>query len=256
MNTHHSQTHPRFQKALLTKYGTNIIHQRNPYIIAWWSAALPGFGHILLGKHLRGIILFMWEILVNTQSNINIAIVHSFTGDWSKAGQILDKQWMLLYIPVYLFSIWDSYRSAISLNKIAVLSNLSSSGFTISGMAINYYNKNIPLNAVLWSMLLPGLGQLYNFQIINSFFLLLWTLIIFYFSNFLESIYYLFIGNPLQMIQVINKEWFMFIPSVYGFAIYDAYINTVEQNKLYILDQKQWLRKTYQKHLIGITQQK
>ena len=28
---------------------SNYIHLRNPWVVAWWSAALPGFGHINMG---------------------------------------------------------------------------------------------------------------------------------------------------------------------------------------------------------------
>lgn len=61
--------------------GTTQFHLRNPYVIAWWSAAFPGFGHLLLSKYLRGFTLFMWEVVVNYNAKINLAMVHSFCGD-------------------------------------------------------------------------------------------------------------------------------------------------------------------------------
>ena len=38
----------------------------------------------------------------------------------------------------------------------------------------------------------------------------------------------------------------IFIPSHYGFATFDAYMNTVENNKLYEEEQKNYLKKNYQ----------
>ncbi|MED3816043.1 hypothetical protein P4573_27985, partial [Priestia megaterium] len=99
-------------------FGTTQIHLRNPYIIAWWSAAFPGFGHLLLSKYLRGFVLFIWEVVINLQSNINVATIHSFQGDIDMAKESLNTRWLLIYIPVYIFAIWDSYRTTVDLNKI------------------------------------------------------------------------------------------------------------------------------------------
>ena len=81
MNNFQPTNRERRFKAHVSAIGTTQLHLRNPYIIAWWSAAFPGFGHLLLSKYLRGYALFLWEILVNNMANINLAIVHSFTGN-------------------------------------------------------------------------------------------------------------------------------------------------------------------------------
>ena len=46
-----------------------------------WSIALPGFGQILNGKYLKGVLLIALEILVNVQANFNLAIIYSFHGE-------------------------------------------------------------------------------------------------------------------------------------------------------------------------------
>lgn len=76
----------RRYKAHVSIAGTTQFHLRNPYIIAWWSAAFPGFGHLLLSKYLRGMVLFFWEVFVNYQAKINLAMVHTFSGilNWLK----------------------------------------------------------------------------------------------------------------------------------------------------------------------------
>ncbi|MDQ0857712.1 hypothetical protein [Bacillus sp. V2I10] len=80
----------RRYKAHLSMLGTTQFHLRNPYIIAWWSAAFPGFGHLLLSKYLRGLLLFVWEVFINMQSHLNIAMVYSFCGEIDKARDALD----------------------------------------------------------------------------------------------------------------------------------------------------------------------
>jgi hypothetical protein len=36
-----------------------------------WSIALPGFGQLLNGKFLKGLLLIVLEFLINVQSNFN-----------------------------------------------------------------------------------------------------------------------------------------------------------------------------------------
>lgn len=111
--------------AYISLLGTTQIHLRSPYIIAWWSAAFPGFGHLQMSKYIRGMVLVLWEILINVQAGINEAMVYSFTGRFDMAKDALEPRWMLLYIPVYLFAIWDSYRTTVDLNKLYLLADLA-----------------------------------------------------------------------------------------------------------------------------------
>jgi hypothetical protein len=74
---------------------------RNPYVIALWSAIFPGLGHLLLSKYMRGFMLFAWEIIINLKSHLNAAIFYSFTFQFDMAKEILDKRWLILYIPIY-----------------------------------------------------------------------------------------------------------------------------------------------------------
>ncbi|GMA62621.1 hypothetical protein [Alicyclobacillus fastidiosus] len=112
--------HRRF-KAHVSLFGTTQLHMRNPYVIAWWSATFPGFGHLLLSKYLRGFVLFIWEVVVNYQAKINLAMVDTFSGHIELAKHDLHPRWMLMYIPVYLFGIWDSYRTAVDINNVYLL---------------------------------------------------------------------------------------------------------------------------------------
>src|SRR3954466_13767507 len=121
MNNYTNDNSARRYKAHVSMFGTSQIHLRNPYIVAWWSAAFPGFGHLLLSKYHRGYILFIWEVVVNLNAHVNLAMVHSFQGNITMAKNVLDTRWLLVYIPVYFFGIWDSYRSTVDLNSIYIL---------------------------------------------------------------------------------------------------------------------------------------
>ncbi|MBP3952722.1 hypothetical protein [Bacillus suaedae] len=241
--------------AHVSTLGTTQLHLRNPYIIAWWSAAFPGFGHLLLSKYLRGFTLFIWEILINNMTNLNLSMVHSFTGNIDMAKEVLDPQWFLLYIPVYLFGIWDSYRTTVDMNRVYILADRENADFntySIGALEINYLDKRRPIMAVLWSLFTPGLGQLYIHRIVTALFTTIWTIVFVYFSNLLVAVYYLFLGEIAQATQVLDPQWLLFIPSHIGFAMYDSYVNTVENNKLYEREQKKFLTENYQQYRVKV----
>lgn len=174
----------RRYRAHVSTLGTTQIHLRNPYIIAWWSAAFPGFGHLLLSKYLRGFVLFIWEVVVNVNCNLNLSMIYSFQGEIEKAKEILDTRWLLIYIPVYIFAIWDSYRTTVDLNKIFVLVEREEhrfNSFSIGIMEINYLDKRNPIMAIIWSLFMPGLGQLYIHRVITAFFVIIWGVVFFLF---------------------------------------------------------------------------
>ncbi len=236
-------------KAHVSIIGTTQFHLRSPYTVAWWSAAFPGFGHLLLGKYLRGFVLFIWEVFVNYQSKINIAMVHSFCGEIQLAKEVLVTRWVLIYIPVYIFAIWDSYRTTVDMNRMYLLAereNAPFNSFSIAPLEINYLDKRNPKMAVIWSLFTPGLGQLYIHRIVVAAFALIWCVVFIYFSHFLEVIQLLFLGEIQKATQSLERQWALYIPSLWGFAAYDAYVNTVENNKLFDNEQTDYLRKNIQ----------
>jgi TM2 domain-containing membrane protein YozV len=240
-------------KAHVSAVGTTQLHLRNPYIIAWWSAAFPGFGHLLLSKYLRGYLLFMWEILVNNMAKLNLAMVHSFTGNIGKTKEVLEPRWLLLYIPVYIYAIWDSYRTSVDMNKVFLLAereNANFNSYVIGALEINYLDKRRPLMAVVWSLFTPGLGQLYIHRVITAAFTMIFMITFVYCSKVLIAVQYLFMGEIQQATHVIDPQWLLYIPSHYGFAVFDAYINTVENNKLYESEQRKFLIENYQQYRI------
>ncbi|WP_226037360.1 hypothetical protein [Aquibacillus saliphilus] len=249
MNNYINDNTARRYTAHVSILGTTQIHLRNPYIVGWWSAAFPGFGHLLLSKYIRGFVLFIWEVIVNVNANVNMAMVYSFQGEIDLAKDVLDTRWLLIYIPVYLFGIWDSYRTTVDLNKIYLLAEHEQhrfNSFSMGALEINYLDKRNPLMAVMWSAFVPGLGQLYIHRIVTAFFVIIWSVIFFYFSHALEAIALLFLGEIQEATSVLKAQWLLFLPSSYGFAVFDSYMNTVENNKLYEKEQNDYLVKNYQ----------
>lgn len=131
--------------AYVSTLGTSQLHLRNPFVIAWWSLAFPGLGHLLLSKYLRGYLLILWEIFVNVNAHINLALLYSFTGRFQMAKDVLDINWVLLYIPTYIFSVWDAYRTTVDLNHqyiLAAREDAEIKMFNIAPLEINYLREH------------------------------------------------------------------------------------------------------------------
>lgn len=249
MDNYTNDNTARRYKAHVSIFGTTQLHLRNPYIIAWWSAAFPGFGHMLLSKYLRGYALFIWEVIVNVKAHINSSMIYSFQGNIDMAKEVLNTRWLLMYIPVYLFGIWDSYRTTIDMNKVYLLAEREEhrfNSFSLGALEINYLDKRDPILAVMWSSFIPGLGQLYLHRILTAIFIIVWLVVFYYYSHIQEAILLLVLGKVKEATSVLKPEWLLFIPSHYGFAIYDAYINTVENNKLFEKELRGYLTEHYQ----------
>jgi hypothetical protein len=235
--------------AYLGLLGTTQLHLRNPYIVAAWSVAFPGMGHLLLSKYLRGFVLFLWEVFINYMAHINLLIFYSFIGDFEKAKQVVDIQWMSLYVPTYIFAIWDSYRTTIDMNHaymLAAREDAAIKPFKIGALEVNYLDKRSPWVSVIWSLLVPGAGQLYIHRLITAFFLIAWWIFICYNANFLPAMHYTFLGDFEQTKAILSIQWLLNIPSVYFFGMYDAYVNTAENNKLFSWEQNRFLKRQYQ----------
>ncbi|MBL4953072.1 hypothetical protein JK635_12720 [Neobacillus sp. YIM B02564] len=249
MNNYTNDNTSRRYKAHVSIFGTTQLHLRNPYIIAWWSAAFPGFGHMLLSKYLRGYALFIWEVVVNVNAHVNSAMIYSFQGNIDMAKEVLDTNWLLMYIPVYLFGIWDSYRTTVDMNKVYLLADREAHRFnlfSLGALEINYLDKRNPVLSVMWSLFIPGLGQLYIHRILTAIFVIIWLVVFFYYSHVQEAIGLLFLGKIKEATSVLKPEWLLFIPSHYGFATYDSYMNTVENNKLFEEELRSYLMENYQ----------
>lgn len=77
-----------------------------------WSIALPGFGQLLNGMYLKGVLFVLLEFLVNVLGNINEVIISSFQGDIETAIAQTDYLWVMFYPCLYFFAMWDAYKDA------------------------------------------------------------------------------------------------------------------------------------------------
>lgn len=192
-----------------------------------------------------------WEIFINSKAKLNTAIYYSMTGDFSKASQVLDKEWTLLYIPGYLFCMWDCYRRTLQYNHEYLLGFRENEekailSVNISTWELNTLDKRKPWAALVWSLLFPGLGHLYLNRIPSVIFASFWFVLIIHFGHVLPAIHYTFYGQFSAANSILNPQWLLYIPSIYCFFAYDSYINAVEYNKLYEREQARYLIKNYQ----------
>lgn len=242
----------RRPKAALSYYSLNSFHLRNPLVVAWWSLVYPGFGHIRMVSIAKGMFLFIGELLINTQAHLNLAIMYSFTGDFVMAAKVLDVHLLLLYSGILIFAVWDSYRVALEINKFSVLADHENAPLipmVIGGSGLNSFEKRNPWVAVAWSAFVPGAGHLYTMTIIPAVFLMIGGAVIVYFSHILPAVHYSMLGQFGLARQVVDWQWLLNVPSFYCFAIYDAYVKTVEINKIFDQEQAQFLINHYQSTL-------
>lgn len=85
---------------------------KSPYAAAVWSMVLPGFGQMYNKDYIIGFVLLGFEFLINLYSNLNLALVYSFTGDFSQAHSVIDYSWGMFYPSLYAFSIWQAFNAA------------------------------------------------------------------------------------------------------------------------------------------------
>lgn len=239
----------RRPKAYVSSVNTNSLHLRNPWVPAWWSMALPGFGHLILGKYLKGFTLILLEVIINIGGKINLAIMYSFTGRFDLAKEILDPRFALLYLGMFTYAIWDSYRGSVDLNKLNILAERENSPiipFKMNVLEINYLDKRNPWVAIVASAFLPGAGHLYIHRLITGFSIISFWVIATYYSNVYSAIILIAAGSITQATAITNPQWFLFLPSTFGFAIYDSYVHAVEYNRLFEIEQAMFLKDNYQ----------
>ncbi len=234
----------------------NQLVLRRPYVVAWWSAALPGFGHIMMCKYATGFLLMGMELVINVKAHLNSAILYTMLGEFHQAKITIDLRWILLYVGMYGFAIRDSYRVAIEVNQLYTLSDRGDAPIIpvkISALELNYLSLRNWRDVVLWSFLCPGAGHLYVNRIPTGFFILGWYLLVFYQSNLSRAILATFQGHFALATTLLKPEWLLFFPSIYGFAAHDAYLQAVELSKMFKSEQSRFLSENYQHRAIQLS---
>lgn len=239
----------RRQRAFLSQFTTGQLHLKNPWVVAFFSFSYPGFGHLLHHRYLAGFFLILWETFINGFSKVNLGILYTLLGDFEKAKDVLDQRWLILYVSIYMFGIWDSYRTTVDLNKQYILADREDApllNIKMGSWDTNYLDKRKPWVALMWSLLFPGLGQLYQHNVITGFFIFLYTVAICYFGHILPAIHLSMTGNFVQAKNMLNMQWTIYLPSIYFFIIYDSYVSAIEKNKLFEKEMSKYLRLKYQ----------
>ncbi|WP_068676955.1 hypothetical protein [Oceanobacillus sp. Castelsardo] len=90
-------------------------------------------------------------------------------------------------------------------------------------MDINLQKKSKKLEAVLWSIALPGFYQLLSRQFLKGFLLVFLEFLVNVKGNFNTIIILSFNLQIEDAIQETNYLWLLFYPCLYFFAIWDAY---------------------------------
>lgn len=249
MNRQASKKDPRYPKAKMSTLMINQIRRQNPTVVMLWSTIFPGFGHLLLCRYLEGSILILWEFFINYQSHLNHAIVYSFTGRFEKAKEVIDSRWGLIYIMVYFYCIWDSRRVALDLNKLSIMADRSNApvdNIKLTALTVNYLSVRRPWTAAFWSLLFPGLGQIYTYRLLTGAFLTVCWVICCYYGNVLNSVIYFFEGSFAKSVRALDPQWLMFMPSIYGFSAYDAFSQSNTHNALLRWEQSKYLEQHFQ----------
>ncbi|MBY7142515.1 hypothetical protein KFZ56_05365 [Virgibacillus sp. NKC19-3] len=83
--------------------------------------------------------------------------------------------------------------------------------------------KSKKLEALLWSIALPGFAQLLNQKYGKGFLLVGLEFLVNVMGNFNRVIVLSFNGKIPEAIEATNYLWLMFYPCLYFFAIWDAY---------------------------------
>lgn len=77
----------------------------------------------MLHRYATAFILIVWELFINTKAHVNAGILYSLLGDFEKAKAVLDERWLMFYVAIYIYGIWDSYRGAVDMNKLYLLAD-------------------------------------------------------------------------------------------------------------------------------------
>ncbi|WP_282155210.1 hypothetical protein [Cytobacillus gottheilii] len=239
---------PRRSLLKISMFGISYLKDHNPYMIAWWSAVFPGFGHYLLNQYIRATLLTLSEVIINTLAHINEAMIYSFCGKYELATSILEPTWAFGYLVIYLYTIGDSFRIALYQNKLthlALKENKNIPCLAVTAAEIQYLEEKSPFFSAFYSFFFPGLGQLYNHRFGLAFYAMFWWWIYIWLSKAHEALLTLLLGQLEASNSMLNPHWFLFMPSVLFGSIYQSYLVTMEQNQLFRLEQRTYLSKRY-----------
>lgn len=223
-------------RVVLSPFGISYLFRRNPWVPLWWSVILPGFGHIHLGQNIKGLTLMFWEILINHQAKINLAIYYTVIGEGQQAAAVLDYRWASIYPLFYIFAMVDSYRIAMEYNHLDRMETVQQKRrfdrVSVSILGVHGMDRRNPIYAAIWSALVIGLGHLHCNRMLKALVLMAWYLVVVIKSGLSQAAYHTFLGHWDMVHQALDYQWLLFWPSIYVFGIVDAYGDAAEQNRI------------------------
>lgn len=240
---------PRRTLARVNQFTIGQLSLRNPWVVAFFSFAYPGFGHLMQHRYAPAFILIGWELFINNMAHVNLGIMYSLLGDFDSAKRVIEDRWLILYVGIYMLGIWDSYRTTVDFNKQYLLADREDApvkSFVIGTWDINFLDKRKPWVAMMWSVLVPGLGHLYVHKVVTGFFIFGYTVLILYCAHIPRGIMFSMVGDFVQAKQVLVMQWLLYLPSIYFFILYDAYATSIEYNILFEKEMSRYLRTAYQ----------
>lgn len=86
------------------------------------------------------------------------------------------------------------------------------------------------IEAILWSIALPGFAQLLNRKFLKGIVLIFLELLVNVNSHFNMVILHSFQGHIKEAIEAANYQWLMFYPCLYMFSMWDAYKDAKGEN--------------------------
>ena len=85
------------------------------------------------------------------------------------------------------------------------------------------YEQSKRVDALLWSIALPGFGQIRNGQFLKALLFIVLEILINMNAHLNMLIYFTFQGDITSAIAQTNYQWLLFYPCLYLFAAWDAY---------------------------------
>ncbi|MDN3019168.1 hypothetical protein PH210_23630 [Paenibacillus sp. BSR1-1] len=108
-----------------------------------------------------------------------------------------------------------------------------------------------PNAAMLWSVVLPGFGQLYNKDYLVGFALIALEFLVNLNANLNLSLITTFVGDMNSSHHSINYRWGLFYPSIYGYAIWQAY-NAARANNEKLVGKEGPMRTYFSGFFLGL----
>jgi TM2 domain-containing membrane protein YozV len=139
-------------------------------------------------------------------------------------------------------SIFPKYRE--SLKSTVRKCNLRS----IKGMEQQEYKS--PWSALLWSFALPGFGQIYNGQYILGIVLILMEIAVNSMATLNLSLLHTYHWDLKQSHDVVNYQWGLFYPSIWGFSMWHGFNKAKAIN--HYLKHQGIVPPTKQAHFLGL----